>query len=315
MKVASFFSGVGGIDLAFHRAGFTVVWANEIDNKAALTYALNFTSPITVNDIRKVRAIDIPDFDVLAGGFPCQAFSVAGHQKGFEDDRGTLFFELERIIRAKQPSIVFLENVKHLAHHDEGRTLKIIIERLEDAGYTVKYKVMNAIEYGNIPQNRERIYIVGFKDAEAAELFEFPEKIPLTARLHDYISFDSHEDQSLYYSPETTKCYDVLKDGITKRGAVYQVRRNAYVRQHRSEGVPTLTANMGTGGNNVPIILDDKGIRKLSPRECFNLMGFPQDFRLPDIAKSQLYKQAGNSVVVQVVERIAKAIRKAAYVA
>lgn len=306
-KVASFFAGVGGIDIGFERAGFDLCWANEIDTNASTTYSLNFSSPLRTGDINKIDASEIPDFEVMVGGFPCQAFSVAGYRKGFKDERGNLFFELERIFKAKSPSIVFLENVKNLVTHDKGNTFKVILQHLQEAGYHVKYQVLNASEYGNIPQNRERIYIVGFKDPRVAEAFSFPEKIPLETPLSELIDFSSEMDESLYYRKEKCAFYDELEKNITTQSTLYQWRRH-YVRENKSGLCPTLTANMGTGGHNVPLILSDHGIRKLSPRECFNLMGFPSDYKLPDLSKSHLYKQAGNSVIVPVIERIAKQI-------
>ena len=307
MRVASFFAGVGGIDLAFKSVGFDVVWANELDAKACVTYRLNFDSYLFEGDIRKIKAKNIPDFDVMVGGFPCQAFSVAGARRGFNDRRGNLFFELERIFRSKKPQVVFLENVKHLVGHDDGNTFRTILSRLHKAKYYVKYQVLNACEYGNLPQNRERIYIVAFRDRVAYREFEFPDPIKLTNNLASYIDFENPQDKRFYYTPEKFDFYDVLKQGITSADTLYQWRR-VYVRANKRNVCPTLTANMGMGGHNVPLILTPFGIRKLTPRECFNFMGFPATFNLPDLSLSQLYKQAGNSVAVAVVKRIADQI-------
>lgn len=197
LKVASLFAGVGGIDLGFEKAGFKIVYANEIDPYPTQTYNLNFNLIADNRDIYEVRASEIPDFNVLVGGFPCQAFSIASYREGFEDKkgRGTLFFEIIRLIEekktiGKQPSIVFLENVKNLKTHDKGKTFKVIIQALQELGYTVKSAVLNACEYGNIPQNRERIYIVGFLDEKEALNFDFSkiEKLNLTTRITDLIS-------------------------------------------------------------------------------------------------------------------------------
>lgn len=162
MKVASFFAGVGGIDIGFENAGFDLIWANEFDKHASITYRQNLNNELIVDDIRNIEVENIPDFDVMVAGFPCQAFSIAGYRKGFEDKRGNLFFELERIFTEKRPQIIFLENVKNLLGHDGGNTYKVKKKSLKDAGYYVKDKVLNASEYGNLPQNRERIYIVAF---------------------------------------------------------------------------------------------------------------------------------------------------------
>lgn len=311
MKVASFFAGVGGIDIAFENAGFDIKWANEIDPNACKTYRTNFTSELLQEDIHKVEASSIPDFDVMIGGFPCQAFSVAGYRKGFDDDRGNLFFELERIFLAKKPQVVFLENVKNLVGHDSGNTFRVILQHLNDAGYFVKYKVLNASEYGNLPQNRERIYIVGFLNREVYKEFEFPDPVELTNKLANYIDMEGKLDSRYYYTADKCKFYDELVKGMTSPDTLYQWRR-IYVRENKNKLCPTLTANMGTGGHNVPLVLTKTGIRKLTPRECFSLMGFPKNYQLPaDTAQSHLYKQAGNSVVVPVIQRIAENIKKA----
>ena len=325
MKVASFFAGVGGIDLGFIQNGFEIVYANEIDPIAVKTYEANSDIKVDNRDINIVKSEEIPDFDVMVAGFPCQAFSIAGERQGFNDEkgRGILFFELERIFNEKEPSIVFLENVKNLTTHDNGRTFKVILERLETAGYHVSYKVLNTMEYGNVPQNRERIYIVAFKDAEINKNFAFPGTQVLTNKLEDVIDFSTEIDAKYYYTKEKYPAYfntgeDMpgrktllnLDNEITEKNQIYQIRRGKYVRQNKKNVCPTLTANMGTGGHNVPLILTDHGIRKLTPKECFNLQGFPEDFILPaDIKDSYLYKQSGNSVSVPVIKEIANQIR------
>lgn len=311
MRVASFFSGVGGIDLGFEMAGFKTVWANELDEYAAQTFLNNFKTTMVVKDIAKVDEKEIPDFDVLIAGFPCQPFSLAGYRKGFNDERGNVFFELIRVIAEKKPSIVFLENVKNLVSHDEGNTFKVIIEALKAHGYTVKDKVLNACEYGNIPQNRERIYVIGFLEKNVAEKFYFPNSVRLETRLEDVIDFDNVQDEKYYYTKNKCKFFDELKENIKSSHNIYQWRRK-YVRENKSNVCPTLTANMGTGGHNVPLIYTSKGIRKLTPRECFNIQGFPKDFILPcEMSNTRLYKQAGNSVVVTVIRRIAEEIKTA----
>jgi len=310
LTMASFCAGVGGIDIAFEQNGFKTIYANEIDPIPAKTFEENFDIKVDTRDIKEVKASDIPNFDVLISGFPCQPFSIAGYRQGFDDEtgRGTIFFELERIIKAKKPKIILLENVKNLVGHDNGNTFRVILEKLEKAGYYVKYQVLNAMEYGNIPQNRERIYIVGFRSKSLYQQFEFPKPIELTTKLSDIIDFHSKLDSKFYYT-DTCHFYDMLKRDMKSQDTVYQWRRT-YVRENKNNVCPTLTANMGTGGHNVPLILSDTGIRKLTPKECFNIQGFPLDFKLPqDTANTHLYKQAGNSVVVPVISRIAKAIQ------
>lgn len=231
--------------------------------------------------------------------------------KGFEDERGDLFFELLRFIKTNKPKAVFIENVKNMVTHDHGNTFKVIREALTMNGYYIKWQVLNGKDYGNIPQNRERIYIVGFTDKEAFENFNFPEPIELTKKLSDIIDFSSQKDDRYYYREGRQPFYKKLSDEVTKKYSIYQWRRQ-YVRENKTGVVPTLTANMGTGGHNVPIILSDSGIRKLTPRETFNAQGFPMDFKLPEnMSNGQLYKQAGNSVVVPVVKRIAANMEKA----
>ena len=274
----------------------------------------NFDLKVDNRDIHDVQPDEIPDVDVIVGGFPCQAFSIAGYRQGFNDakGRGTLFFEMIRIIHEKKPRIVFLENVKNLVSHDNGNTFRVILKALRNEGYKCRYQVLNAMEYGNMPQNRERIYIVAFRNDDDFAKFSFPDPIPLTRSLEDVIDFHSKVDDRYYYTKDKYKgdIYDKLVEAMNDNRAIYQWRRQ-YVRKNKSGVVPTLTANMGGGGHNVPLILSDTGIRKLTPHECFNVQGFPANFVLPDLAESRLYKQAGNSVCVDVIYRIAENIASA----
>ena len=311
-KIISLFSGVGGIELPFIENGHDVVFANDFEEKAVLTYNLNFKHNALCEDITHIEEKTIPDGDILIGGFPCQPFSVAGYRKGFEDTRGTLFFDVCRILKEKKPSVVFLENVKNLVSHDNGNTFQIILRTLRDLGYHVKHAVLNASEYGNMPQNRERIYIIGFLEEEHYRHFEFPDPVPLTTKLSDIIDFNNPIDKKYSYTKSKyPKIYNAFLKIKPKIGSVYQWRRQ-YVRENKSGVCPCLTANMGTGGHNVPLIYTKNGLRKLTPRECFNVQGFPQSFKLPtNLADSALYKQAGNSVCVGVVRRIVDSIEKA----
>lgn len=315
LTCASFFAGVGGIDLGFESQGFRTIYANEFDDKARETFALNFPHvQLDGKDIREVSANEVPSTDIIVGGFPCQAFSTEGYQQGFHDEkgRGTLFFELARIIEEKQPCAIFLENVKNLVRHDKGNTLRVILKTLEDLGYYVTYQVMNAAEYGNIPQGRERIYIVGFKDKSVSERFQFPDKVELTKSVFDVIDFKTQVEEQYYYR-EDKHYYPLLRDNIVSVGSIYEYRRGNTIRENKSGVVPTLLASMGTGGNNVPLILTESGeIRKMTPRECFNTQGFPRSYQFPEkMANSHLYKQAGNNVAVPVVSRIAEQIKLA----
>jgi len=307
LKTLDLFAGVGGVRLGFENAGFKTAFANDFDKTCKDTYDLNFSEPkLIIKDIWKVETKDIPHFDILLGGFPCQAFSIAGYRKGFKDEeKGNLFFRIIEILEERKPRAFLLENVKNLKGHDEGKTFKVIKEALESLDYHIKYEVLNSMTHGNIPQNRERIFIVGFLDKEKTEAFEFPKPIPLTKNFREFIS-DEAEDK-YYYNDKPL--YERIKDDINSEATVYQWRRK-YVRANKKGVCPTLTANMGLGGHNVPIIKNHKGIRKLTPKECFLLQGFPKSFKLPDLADSKLYHQAGNSVTVPVIQRIAESMMK-----
>ncbi|WP_270181116.1 DNA (cytosine-5-)-methyltransferase [Alkalihalobacillus sp. CinArs1] len=340
--VSSLFAGVGGIDKGFEQAGARIIWANENNKKACHTYRTNFKEhPLLDDDVRDVHEFLMPDTDIITAGWPCVAFSVAGQRHGMKyqchdcghehmvtydeyvqgatcpncnghteaiDPRGTLFYDVVRFIRAKRPKAFFLENVKNLHGHDEGRTFKVIKQMLEDSGYYIDDRIYNTMTHGNVPQNRERVFIVGFKNKKAFQKFIWPdEQIELTNTI-DHV-LDRHEKQDeKYYYRESSQYYPMLREAIKRRDTVYQLRR-VYVRENQSNVCPTLTANMGGGGHNVPLILDDWGIRKLTPKETFRFQGFPvdHDYFLPqDMANSHLYMQAGNAVSVPVIKRIAE---------
>jgi DNA (cytosine-5)-methyltransferase 1 len=308
-RTLDLFAGVGGIRLGFENAGFKTAFANDFAQNCKKTYDLNSQDiKLVVEDINKLNIAELPQFDILLGGFPCQPFSIAGYRQGFKDekDRGNLFFRIAEIIEKKKPTAIMLENVKNLRGHDKGNTFKVIKEALESLGYHIKSEVLNGMTHGNVPQNRERIFIVGFLDKNKADAFKFPEPIKLTKSFKDLVK--SEADDKYYYNDKPL--YEKIKNDINSEDTVYQWRRQ-YVRANKKGVCPTLTANMGRGGHNVPIIKNHKGIRKLTPRECFLIQGFPESFKLPeDLADSELYHQAGNSVVVPVVQRIAEEIKK-----
>jgi DNA (cytosine-5)-methyltransferase 1 len=264
-------------------------------------YDENFNHKLTLKNINEVDNKEIPAHDILTGGFPCQPFSIAGLQAGFDDERSNVFWKILSIIDYHKPDCVILENVKNLVTHDETRTFKTITDNLEKRGYFIRYKVLNTAEITGIPQHRERIYIVCVKSKTVFDEFslDFPkiEKRKITEFLEPIVP------QKYYYSDKST-AWDLLRNGVVKKNTVYQFRRT-YVRENKSSECPTLTANAGTGGNNVPIILDDTGIRKLTPRECFNLQGFPPSYKLPELSDCNLYKLVGNAVSVPVVRLIA----------
>ena len=306
------FAGIGGFRLALQNVGGKCVFTSEWNNDAKKTYRANF-GDVPFGDITKDRIKNyIPEkFDILCAGFPCQAFSIAGNQKGFADTRGTLFFDIEQIVEKHRPKVVFLENVKNLVSHDKGNTFKTILHSLEvKLGYKVFYKVLNSATHANVPQNRERIFIVAFdpKQVKKYSKFTFPEPIKLTNTIHDFIDNDKQDD--VFYYKKSHMYYPELEKTIVSKDTVYQWRR-VYVRENKSNLCPTLTANMGSGGHNVPLIKDNYGIRKLTPKECFAFQGYPiNNFLLPLIANSKLYMQAGNSVTTSLVERIANQITK-----
>lgn len=316
------FAGIGGFRLAMQNVGGRCVFSSEWDDAAKQTYFENY-GEVPFGDITKdeTKALIPAKFDVLCAGFPCQAFSVAGYRKGFDDVRGTLFFDVADILAKHHPKAFYLENVKNLQGHDSGKTFEKIYRKLtEELQYVVDFKVMNPCEYANVPQNRERIFIVGFDpnqvdvtsyfDEKGKFCFPFPPKEPLSTTIHDIIN-DSENGTEYFYNP-THIYYDRLNSAITRTDTVYQWRR-VYVRENKSNMCPTLTANMGEGGHNVPIIRTSKGIRKFTPEECLKFQGFPVErgFRYPDtIARSKQYKQAGNSVTEPLIEKVAKQIVK-----
>jgi DNA (cytosine-5)-methyltransferase 1 len=328
--IAGLFAGVGGIELGFSSAGFEVVSANEIDPYAAQTYALNHSHRLIIGDIADVTGNNLATdkhgdektIDVLTGGFPCQPFSVAGHRKGFDDSRGNVFWDIHRLIEELSPEVVFLENVKNLVGHDGGKTFATIKSSLEgctpnpngmtlSVPYFVASSVLNAKDFG-VPQNRERLYIVAFKSKVAFERFTFPKAHAndvSNPKLSDFIDFESAVDEKYYYR-EDKSIFESLSREIVDPETVYQWRRH-YVRANKSGLCPTLTANMGMGGHNVPLVLTKHGIRKLTPTECFRLMGISNAKFPSKIADSRLYKQAGNAVVVPVIEAIAASIQSA----
>ena len=317
-KTIDLFAGVGGIRIGFEQTGFETVYANDFDKYCKITYDLNHsTLPLTLKDITKPSSGDYVSvlddikklkYDILLGGFPCQAFSIAGYRHGFRDSkvRGNLFFYIAEIIEQTQPTGFLLENVKNLKGHDHGNTYRVIKDTLTKLGYFVDERVLNSMDYGNVPQNRERIYIVGFKSKKYLDKFRFPNKIKRNIQIKDLL--ENQVDDDYYYLNKPL--WKRIKDYSFQPNTVYQWRR-VYVRDNKSGVCPTLTANMGTGGHNVPLIIDNKGVRKLTPRECFRIQGFPDSFKLPSkLARSHLYKQAGNSVTVPVLERIAKEMLK-----
>lgn len=321
--VGGLFSGVGGIEQGFINNDFEILWSNDIDEPSSKTFKMNFSHRHILRDIHLLKGQELEPVDVLVGGFPCQAFSVAGYRKGFNDERGNLFFEIVRIINELKykPSALLLENVKNFYTHDNKRTFQKVKQYLEELGYCVFSEVLNTADYTRIPQNRERTFIICFLEGSEAlqdknqimsQTFNsiFP-PTPLKKVQHISKYLESKKVDDKFYYGEEKYMYGELSDVMKSRDTVYQWRRQ-YVRENKSNLCPTLTANMGTGGHNVPLIKDEYGFRKLTPRECFNFQGFPKSYKLPsDVANSQLYKQAGNSVTVELISVLAKLIKQA----
>lgn len=301
------FAGIGGIDLAFEQAGCKVVWANEIDKHACKTYRLNFGEEYLVeDDIKNISTKYIPKFDILTAGFPCQAFSSVGLLQGFDDPRGNLFFEVIRVAKDIKPRVVFLENVANLLKHDDGNTFKVIKSMLKELGYTVLFQVMNAKEYGNLPQQRNRIYIVAFRFKKNLSKFKYPDMIPLTRTAFDL--YDKTRQEDRYYM-DGHRMWDRMMEYMTERNRVYRFTDWGLSRSR--EGIcPTLLAAMGSRFERIPFFYDDYSVRLMTPRECARMQGFPKEYILPDTNEKQVYKQIGNSVAVPVVYRIAENIVK-----
>ena len=309
LTVASMFAGIGGICLGFKQAGFEIVWANELDNAACRTYRHNFgDSYLVEGDVKDIAAKNIPDFDVLAAGFPCQSFSIGGSQKGFGDSRGSLFFEVARVIDVKRPQVVFLENVENLVEHDEGRTFLVIYNILAQYGYTVRYKVMPSNEYGNVPQGRRRIYIVAFLDIAKCDKFCFPNPIPLTKTITDIVDKTVRKDD-IYYYAKSAPLYSKVDLFIGRSKNLFRIYNGSIRNLRNPKLAPTLTASMTTVSNAI-VLRDDYGIRRLTLRESLDLQGFCTSYYFPINTKiEEAYRQVGNSVSVPVVKSIAEQIR------
>ena len=305
LKMIDLFAGTGAFTLAFQSTNaVNVVFANDMVAHSKTSYDENFNHTLTLEDLNEVNIEDIPPHDILTGGFPCQPFSIAGLQEGFKDERSNVFWKILSIIDHHQPKCVILENVKNLVSHDEHKTFNTIKSNLEKRGYNICYKILNTADITGIPQHRERIYIVCLKSKHVFDKFtlDFP-KIE-KRKISEFFENDVPEK---YYYTDKLKIWNIVKEGVVKKNTIYQYRR-VYVRENKSSECPTLTANMGSGGHNVPLILDTKGIRKLTPRECFNLQGFPLSYKLPNLSDTNLYKLAGNAVSVPVVNLIANRI-------
>lgn len=302
------FAGLGGFRLALESLGAKCVYSNEWDEPAQKVYAKNF-GDIPEGDITQVDEKTIPEHDILCAGFPCQAFSISGKQRGFEDSRGTLFFDVARIVREKKPKVVFMENVKNFATHDNGHTLEVVQATMEQLGYVFYQKVLNAVDYG-VPQKRERIYMVCFrKDLEVGK-FSYPKPFELTRHVEDFLLDDESMLSNLYvdrpdtymndtkdeeYSNKTIRLGTVNKGGQGER--IYSIKGIAITLSAYGGGIFAKTGGYLVNGKT----------RKLHPRESARIMGYPDSYMISDSA-NQAYKQFGNSVVIDVLQLIAEQI-------
>jgi len=302
-KLIDLFAGIGGIRIGFDKAfqnNTNVVFSSEIDKFAQTTYTANFNHQ-PHGDITKIEAEDIPSFDILLGGFPCQPFSNAGLKKGFNDTRGTLFFDIARIIKHHMPKVVFLENVKGFKNHDKGNTFKVVKTTLQEMGYKVFSQVLNA-KYFGVPQNRERIYIVAFLDKPNLE-FEFPTENEMTVKVGHIL--DKKVDDKYTIS-------DKLWAGHQRRKKEHLQKGNGFgysMFHHDSDYTSTMSARYYKDGSEILIKQDNKNPRKITPKEASRLQGFPDNFKIV-CSDTQTYKQFGNSVAVPVIEAIAQEIYK-----
>lgn len=304
------FAGTGAFSTAFEDNNIKCCFANDFCKNSQKIFDINHNTNLTYGNLNDIKNEDIPKHEILCGGFPCQPFSIAGKQQGFEDERSNVFWKIISIIKYHNPEIVILENVKNLKSHDKGNTFKVIFENLSELGYHIKHNILNTSKITDIPQNRERIYIVCFKDKDKYDRFDFDFEEKEKKQIKEILTKEKIDDK--YYYTDRFKVYVSVKEGVTKsidENVLYQYRR-FYVRENKNNVCPTLTANMGGGGHNVPLLKDKKGIRRLTPRECFNLQGFPEDYKLPEVCDSALYKLAGNAVSVPVVRLIAEKISK-----
>jgi DNA (cytosine-5)-methyltransferase 1 len=302
LTLVDLFSGTGAFTYAFENTKrVKCVFSNDMVEWSKKIYDANFNHKLTLGNLNDIDVSEIPPHDILTGGFPCQPFSIAGKQEGFDDERSNVFWKILQIIDIHLPSFVILENVKNLVSHDEGKTFEIIKNNLIERGYHLCYKVLNTSDITGIPQHRERIYIVCIRSKEIYDKFNLD--FPMIPKRSVSEMLEPIVDDKYYYTDKSST-WPLVSEAVIKKNTIYQYRR-VYVRENKSNECPTLTANMGSGGHNVPLILDDKGIRKLTPRECFNFQGFPSDYKLPNISDTNLYKLAGNAVSIPVVQLIA----------
>ena len=306
LRVIDLFAGIGGIRQGFQNVfnDLEVVFSSEIDKFAQQSYYANY-GEVPAGDITKVDETEIPEHDIILAGFPCQAFSIAGHRKGFDDTRGTLFFDVARIAKYHKPKIIFLENVKGFKNHDKGNTYKVVKETLEDLGYKVFSEVLNAKNFG-VPQNRERIYIIAFLDKNIEFDMSSFKDIRIKSKLGDIL--DDSIDKKYTIS-------DKLWEGHKRRKEEHKQKGNGFgycLFNANSEYTSTISARYYKDGSEILIEQNNKNPRKLTPREASRLQGFPKDFKIV-VSDTQAYKQFGNSVCVPVIQFLTEKIKESFY--
>ena len=306
-KFIDLFAGIGGFRRALEKYGGNCVFSSELDKYCQIAYNANY-GEIPFGDITKINAEDIPDHDVLCGGFPCQAFSISGKQLGFKDTRGTLFFDILRILSVKKPKIVFLENVANLAKHDESKTVNQMIFLLNDLGYKTFYNIINSSDF-SVPQSRKRLFIVGFLDNSIE--FSFPS--PDTGKIVSVVDIlEKKVDEKFFIPIELCKIdkdvWPIKTKSIQRIGTIGKGGQGNRIYSPYGQGI-TLSANGGGKAARTGAYLIDGKVRKLTPRECARLQGYDESFKIV-VNENQAYKQFGNSVSVPVIEEIFKKIFK-----
>lgn len=291
------FAGIGGIRIPFTELGGKCVFSSEWDKAAQISYSYNF-GEVPFGDITKINSDCIPKHDVLLAGFPCQAFSIIGKMKGFADTRGTMFFEVARILQHHQPKAILLENVKQLVSHDGGKTFKVILDTLAELGYSVKWKILNALDFG-LPQKRERVIIVGFKSAAACEQFNFDFE-PIAYNLASVLEDDKNVDSSLFAS-------DMILDKRRKRVEGKNVFYPSVWHENKSGNISILpyACALRTGASYNYLLIN--GYRRPSSRELLRFQGFPEKFKI-EVSHQEIRRQTGNSVAVPMIRAVAKKI-------
>ncbi|MGX1436501.1 DNA (cytosine-5-)-methyltransferase [Mammaliicoccus sciuri] len=309
VKYIDLFAGIGGFHAAMDKFGATCVFASEWDKFAKETYFRNYNIE-PHGDITKIDAADIPDHDILCAGFPCQPFSVSGKRMGFEDTRGTLFFDVARITKMKQPKLLFLENVKNFLTHDNGKTLATVKSTLEELGYDFYYKVLNASQYG-LPQNRERIYMIAIRKDLKYKEFEFPEPTNEVVNLKMFLEEDQNTEQFIINRPDIKLDEDKLSQlSLMSKYPQKPIRVGTINKGGQGERIyseyghaVTLSAQGGGPGSKTGCYFINNKVRKLSPRECARIQGFDDTFEII-VSNAQSWKQFGNSVPIKVLENI-----------